>query len=237
MHNRLTIFNEFGITPKVSFDAAGQDFFIPVLDNSNLQNKALNAFEQSYNRTEEELTNLSSHIITELSYIINKQTALQIYVDVLHLFLALDTQLITNKHDDDITKLNNFLDSRFIYEDGKVGMVVCFGDHIKINSGIREALPESTAGVMLNKSGRGTQGFDVRAQVIDSDYSGLVHLSLSYTKKTPSKIFCGDKFVQQLILPIWQVAEFNEVTRDEYDNIMKNSSRGSKGFGSQNDVK
>ena len=112
-------------------------------------------------------------------------------------------------------------------------MLLDFGDHVKINSGIREALPHSYAGVFLNKSGKGTQGYDVRAQVVDEDYTGLVHLSLSYTKDMKmGEIYVGEKLVQQLILPIMLIDECEELDQIEYDEIMKDSERGDNGFDS-----
>lgn len=240
MGNTLKIYNEFGITPKVSFTAAGQDFFVPVLDTLDLQKKAMKAFEKSYNKTESELNSMIEYIRQELSSKIDLDAANKICVDTLHLFLALDTVFTRNKHDSINDKIDTFLAHRFLYKDGKAGMVLDYGDHVKINSGIHEALPTGYAGVMFNKSGRGTQGFDTRACVIDEDYSGLVHLSLAFTKDMDpddGQIYAGDKIVQQLVLPIWQVSQFDELTESDYNELMKNSSRGSNGFGSQNEVK
>lgn len=237
MGNTLKIYNEFGITPKVSFTAAGQDFFIPVLNTVELQNKAMAAFEKSYGLGTDQLTSLRNTAYDLLVSRIGKEAADVASVDVVHLFLALDTVFKRNKHDTLEEKLVTFFDHRLLYEKGKAGMILDYGDHIKINSGIHEALPTGYAGVMMNKSGRGTQGFDVRACVIDEDYSGLVHLSLAFTKDMDpddGRVFVGDKIVQQLVLPIWQVSQFDEISKDEYDEMMKGSSRGSDGFGSTN---
>ena len=112
-------------------------------------------------------------------------------------------------------------------------------DALFINSGIKIALPHNYAGVYLNKSGKGNAGFDVRAQVVDEDYSGYVHLSQSYSKDLINDgkniVYCGDKLVQMLILPVLHTTPV-EVSLEEYNEIMNGTQRGESGFGSS-DVK
>ena len=50
-------------------------------------------------------------------------------------------------------------------------------------------------------------------------------------------IWCGDKVIQQLILPIWQVSDVDELSEDDYKELMKDSKRGENGFGSQDHKK
>ena len=103
-------------------------------------------------------------------------------------------------------------------------------------TGIKEAINHGYAGVFLNKSGRGTKGFDVRAQVVDEDYTGHVHLSLQYLGKDREQgvVFCGDKIIQQLVIPVLSEA-VEELTSDEYDKVMTGSARGDSGFGSSDE--
>ena len=69
------------------------------------------------------------------------------------------------------------------------------------------------------------------------DYSGYVHLSLAYTLSSNNGIiYAGDKLIQQCILYIVDTSDTSEVSEDEYIELMKNSKRGSKAFGSS-DVK
>ena len=78
---------------------------------------------------------------------------------------------------------------------------------------------------------------DVRACVVDEDYSGYVHLSLAYTVSSNNGIiYAGDKLIQQCILYIVDTSDTTEVSEDEYIELMKDSKRGSKAFGSS-DVK
>mgnify|MGYP002514630922 CR=1 FL=1 len=99
-------------------------------------------------------------------------------------------------------------------------------------------MPHGYAGVYLNKSGKGNAGFDVRAQVVDEDYAGYVHLSMAFTKDTENtnkNIYCGDKLTQMMLIPVFH-DEYVETDEDNYNKIMENSQRGDKGFGSS-DVK
>ena len=119
-------------------------------------------------------------------------------------------------------------------EDGRPGVELHCNDHLFINSGIKVALDHDTAGVFMNKSGRGTKGFDIRAQVVDEDYSGYVHLSVAYTKDNVDDglIYAGDKLTQMLILPIIHKGVVEEMDEAAYEELMKNSERGADGFGS-----
>lgn len=243
MGKTLRIWNEFGETPKVSFKAAGQDFFIPRLNGKTADKKraAYSAFQKSFNITKPEihkLCNEAKHILMEK--IGDAVRAEENTLDTVHLFLALDSVMTRNSHSTMSEKLVNFCDYRLDYDkkEDKVGLWLDFGDQLKINSGIHEILPHNYAGVFLNKSGKGNDGFDVRSQVVDEDYTGCVHLSISFTKDKKSPIiWCGDKIIQQLILPIWQVSDINELSKHDYMELMKDSERGDNGFGSQDHKK
>ena len=88
--------------------------------------------------------------------------------------------------------------------------------------------------MFFNKSGKGNKGFDVRAQVVDEDYTGYVHLSKAYTKDNVMDgiVFCGDKLTQMLILPVIHKDECEELDETAYNEIMEGSQRGDDGFGS-----
>lgn len=240
MGNKLKIWNEFGETPKVSYTAAGQDFCIPKLNGKTTEQKeaAMKAFQKSFGVSEKEIHDLCSSAQQLLfGRIGDVERAVNNTLDTVHLFLALDSTITKRKGPTMVEQLQEFIDTRLEYDksEDKVGLWLAPNDHLKINSGIHEVLPHNYAGIMMNKSGRGTQGFDVRACVVDEDYTGLVHISLAYTKEKRSPvIWCKDKIVQQVILPIYQVSEFDEVTPDEYGKLMTGSERGNDGFGSTN---
>lgn len=235
-NNKLKIVNDFGITPKTSFTAAGIDFFIPKIASlePDKQMVAYHSFEKSFNKTDKELDELRKTTYNILSTKINNiATIHKILFDVMHLYLALDNRYKRSSKLSDIEKIVDFIDYNLTFKDSEtVGINLDDSDQLKINSGIKEALPHDYAGIFFNKSGRGNDGLDVMSCVIDEDYTGYVHLSVINSKKTSYKVYCGEKLVQQVILPIYQVSDIEEINDDEYQEIMKDSQRGDGGFGS-----
>lgn len=228
----LNIFNDFGITPTTNFTAAGLDFYIPNLDTQEKVDKWIKAvsekFELSY------LNELFNKISLFNSYNGAELPDTTIW-NIVQLYVSLDSAYL-NGFDD---KVSAFVEEYLIFDKkGNPGMRLKPLDHTLFNSGIKVALPHNTAGVFFNKSGKGTKGFSIRAQVVDEDYSGYVHLSNAYTKdnKDDGIIYVGDKITQMVVLPIILVNKCNELTIDEYKELMKNSKRGSSAMGSS-DVK
>ena len=235
-NNKLKIVNDFGITPKTSFTAAGIDFFIPKIASlePDKQMMAYHSFEKSFNKTDKELDELRKTTYNILSTKINSiDTIHKILFDVMHLYLALDNKYKRSSKLSDLEKIVDFIDYNLTFKDSEtVGIKLDEADQLKINSGIKEALPHDYAGIFFNKSGRGNDGLDVMSCVIDEDYKGYVHLSVINSKKTSYKVYCGEKLVQQVILPIYQVSDIEEINDDAYQEIMKDSQRGDGGFGS-----
>ena len=60
-------------------------------------------------------------------------------------------------------------------------------------------------------------------------------MSAAYDKDRPCEIYCGDKFVQFVILPIVKT-NLTEVDKDKFNELHSDSQRGADGFGSS-DVK
>lgn len=253
--NKLKIYNEFGINPTTNFTAAGLDFYIPNLyfDNPEDQDNIWKELGKSFKVDIETLKEIGDHLVSQvLGNSLGKISEEYVYKNVLnlvHLYCAYDTEFFIHptgfntKYDKKYypEHIEIFIDEVLIIpcEDGKpFGLMLFNSDTLFFNSGIRVALPKDTAGVFLNKSGKGNAGFDVRAQVVDVDYAGLVHLSMSYTKdnRLSSKVFIGDKLVQMLILPIYQTDGVECLDRETYDKLMKDSLRGTDGFGSS-DIK
>lgn len=72
---------------------------------------------------------------------------------------------------------------------------------------------------------------DVGATIIDEDYQGEVHISLTNTSSEPVAIYYGEKIAQFIIKPI--IIDDTEVV--DIDDLYKetgDSSRGANGFGS-----
>lgn len=232
----LNIFNDFGITPTTNFTAAGLDFYIPNLDTQEKVDKWIKAvsknFELSYlNELFNKISLFTSYNGTELS-----DTTIW---NIVQLYTSLDSSYTNYNFDNFDDKVSAFVDDYLVFDkNGIPGMRLQPLDHTLFNSGIKVALPHNTAGIFFNKSGKGTKGFSVRAQVVDEDYSGYVHLSNAYTKENDSDgiIYVGDKITQMVIVPIVLVNKCNELSKEEYDKIMSSSQRGDKAMGSS-DVK
>lgn len=233
-NNKLKIVNDFGITPKTSFTAAGIDFFIPKLASlePDKQMMAYHSFEKSFGMTDKQLDKIRKMIYNVLCTKFGDYNLIhKILFDVMHLYLALDNKFQRSDKYTLLEKVTNFIEYNLTFKDQEtVGIRLDDADQLKINSGIKEALPHDYAGIFFNKSGRGNDGLDVMSCVIDEDYTGYVHLSVINSKKTSYEVYCGEKLVQQVILPIYQVSDIDEITDDEYQEIMKDSKRGDGGF-------
>ena len=199
---------------------------------------------KSYKKTEEELYEIIDTLglyiqSTFDTYDFNKINA----INILHLYLALTPpdDVYDNEEPEQQSlsdSIDEFVSYRLIFDDNYVpGIVVFPGDYLLFNSGIKMKLQPDTAGVFFNKSGKGNQGFDIRACVVDEDYAGFVHLSSAYDKEAyfGENIYCGDKFSQMVVLPVVKTS-ISELDESKYEELMANSQRGADGFGSS-DVK
>ena len=186
------------------------------------------AFEKSYGMTREE-------IIEMRQYFIDADITLHL-TNIMHLYLSLYSVKMADLSR--YGRIDYFIKHYLVYDSkGTPGVKLQLNDTLFINSGIKVALPHGYAGVYLNKSGKGNAGFDVRAQVVDEDYTGYVHLSQAFTKDADYKnvVYCGDKLTQMLILPVLHTTPV-EVSESDYMVEMAGSQRGDDGFGSS-DVK
>lgn len=235
----LKIFNDFGITPTTNYVAAGLDFYIPYLDTIDKVNRWIEAISQNKQKFPKDyLENVFNKLNDKLSNAEDKNVNKIILWNIVQLYISLDSGYLELFNDLD-TKICEFIHEYLVFDkSGKPGIALKPLDHTLFNSGIKVALPHNTAGIFFNKSGKGTKGFSVRAQVVDEDYSGYVHLSNAYTKENDNDgiIYVGDKITQMVIVPIVLVNKCNELSKEEYDKIMSSSQRGDKAMGSS-DVK
>ena len=235
-NQNLNIFNDFGITPTTNFAAAGLDFYIPNLDTQEKVDKWINAVSPKFKR--EYLTELFNKISLFTSHNFVKLSTNTIW-NIVQLYVSLDSSCLTQGFEKFEDRVSAFVEEYLVFDkNGNPGMKLRTLDHTLFNSGIKIALEHNTVGIFFNKSGKGTKGFSVRAQVVDEDYSGYVHLSNAYTKENEDDgiIYVGDKITQMVILPVVLINKCNELTIDEYEELMKNSERGSNAMGSS-DVK
>lgn len=106
------------------------------------------------------------------------------------------------------------------------------GSRILIPSGIKTAIQPGTMLMAANKSGVSTkQGLVYTAEIVDSDYSGEIHLGIANFTDEPTKIVSGQKLVQFIHTPVI-LSKPTEVDAERYEAYHMGSARGEKGFGS-----
>ena len=259
----MKIYNAFGIKPTNTYTSAGTDYYIPNLDTPEKVALAYKAYEKSYGKTIEEVRDIARKINLILE---DKKSNIPVeqVPNLTQLFLAIyDPELEEAKNTSMLMTIDYFISEFVVYDEknNKVGVKMHLNDTLFVNSGIKVALdtvlsdktgPNPThlvdlfrllgigvAGLYVNKSGNGNKGWDVRACLVDEDYAGFVHLSMSYTKEVIENkqniVYCGDKLTQMMLIPVFH-DEYIETDEDNYDKIMENSQRGDKGFGSS-DIK
>ena len=106
-------------------------------------------------------------------------------------------------------------------------------ESILIPSGVKMELPPGYSMIFLNKSGNASKlKLDVLAQVIDSGYSGEIHLNVINNGNQSVKLYNGMKILQGIIIRI-ELPKVVLIKESElYAN--RNTNRGTKGFGSTN---
>ena len=92
--------------------------------------------------------------------------------------------------------------------------------------------PRGFALVMKEKSGVATKKkISILANLIDSDYRGIVHAHLHNTSPSDIAIFKeGEKVCQGIVVPLWIGLP------KQVDHIDENTERGTGGFGSLDHV-
>ena len=231
----MKILNEFGITPTRNHTAAGYDFYIPNINKTVEESEdILNAFSKSYKKSVDELKDLINKLYLQISAVYGEDKVENNEMNILMLYLALDSSHL----EDNEYKIEKFVDDWLIFdENNKAGINAKFGDHVFFNTGIHTYFEHGKCGLFVNKSGKGTKGWDIRACLVDEDYTGFVHLSLSFTKLNATQdgnIYVGDKLTQMMVLTVDQ-DNVEELSKDEYDALTNESTRGSSGFGSSDE--
>jgi dUTP pyrophosphatase len=103
------------------------------------------------------------------------------------------------------------------------------GESMFIPSGLEFHIPKNYALIAFNKSGVAVkQGLQVGACVIDSDYTGEVHIHVTNVTDRAVTILPQQKIIQLLLCPV-VLAETEEVEEFFRES---DSQRGSGGFGS-----
>lgn len=125
-----------------------------------------------------------------------------------------------------------------LYEDYQItDIIVGPQSRVLIPSGIKVLLtPQNSMFMAANKSGISTkQGLIYGAEIVDSPYTGEVHLSIINTSRKEQVIQSGKKVEQFIHVPIF-LSEPEEIPNQLYEEVAKNwGTRGAKAFGSSDD--
>ena len=237
----MKIYNGFSQTPTRNFSAAGIDFFIPNIDDTNIEQSdiATKALKESYKITDDDITVLLQIAISMAEPNV-REVILSNKLNFVHLYYGLkDKARYINMRNDTLeNKIKYFIDNVLIIDNNKrLGVQCYFSDMLFINSGIKVALNPYTSLEFKNKSGKGCQGWTVKACLVDEDYAGYMHLSMQYLwwENELGRVYIGDKLTQGTVQTIL-TDDAEEISEEEYNALMKNTKRGANGFGSS-DVK
>ena len=121
---------------------------------------------------------------------------------------------------------------RYVVDGNELFITLLPGSRILIPSGIKTAIAPGTMLMAANKSGVSTrQGLVYTAEIVDSDYSGEIHLGIANFTDEATVIKTGQKLVQFIHTPVI-LSIPQEITKEEFEEYHSNSKRGEKGFGS-----
>lgn len=105
---------------------------------------------------------------------------------------------------------------------------------VLIPTGIRVLIePKDSMLMAANKSGIATKrGLIYTAEIVDSPYTGEIHIGILNTSDHTCTIHAGDKIMQFIHIPIIPT-EPEEISQNEYEELAESwGTRGSNGFGS-----
>lgn len=111
-------------------------------------------------------------------------------------------------------------------------MTVPAHSRILIPSGVKTYFDAGGALIAANKSGVATKkGLVFAAQVVDSDYTGEIHLGIINTTDRPVTVRTGEKIMQFIHMPVY-LSDFEEIDDAEFAYLHQTSERQDGGFGS-----
>lgn len=154
---------------------------------------------------------------------------------------GLDFYVPTNLTSEDIHSKNGF-------DSGGYDLDIPFSEHfvrhIALQPGHRVLIPSGIKGLLeppasmlmaANKSGISTKkGLIYTAEIVDSPYTGEIHIGVYNTSHEIQVIEAGTKLVQFIHVPIY-LTEPEEVIKEEFDEDAQYwGTRGNNGFGSTN---
>ena len=120
--------------------------------------------------------------------------------------------------------------------DGIMKLYIPPGASALIPSGIKVEIPYGFMGLFCNKSGVASKlSLMIGAQVIDTFYSGEVHIDLHNVGTEIVELAEDAKLAQMTLVPALNVDLTLVEEEDLYDWMHQNQTRGERGFGSSNE--
>jgi dUTP pyrophosphatase len=117
--------------------------------------------------------------------------------------------------------------------DHELKVFICIdpGTTVKINTGVKIAIPNGVVGLVFPRSGLSTKSNLMMVNsvgVIDSDYPGEISVTFKNVGLRPAMIFHGDR-IAQLALVDCHVTALTQISEDEHASI--HSAKGSERVG------
>ena len=130
----------------------------------------------------------------------------------------------------DLIKKNPFV--KCSIDDDNMHICIPANGKVLIPSGIKTFMSTDSALIGANKSGIASKkGLVFGAHVIDSDYSGEIHINVINTTSNDVIVSSGEKLIQFIHTPVI-LSSLEEIDTPEYEDLHLNSVRGEGGFGS-----
>ena len=128
--------------------------------------------------------------------------------------------------------LDELVSKFYLHKSGK-GFFIPLSSNVCIPSGIKVEIPYGYMGLFLNKSGMASKNsLVIGAQVIDTFYSGEIHIDLHNIGFEEIKIEPGQKLAQMVMVPILSCDLVKVEENQLYDWMKEKKLRGENGFGS-----
>lgn len=136
---------------------------------------------------------------------------------------------------DDLCELNKNA-VKAVFDKGEVvGFVIRPHSNILIPSGIKMEIATGYMGMFADKSGIASKKeLLVGAKIIDTNYSGEIHLDIHNVSNKDQEVLFGQKMVQLIFVPIgsFQLLEISGKDLYEWNSDGSKEVRGEGGFGS-----
>lgn len=97
----------------------------------------------------------------------------------------------------------------------------------RIDLGIGFAVPAGYCGFVVERSSQGKKGVHVIGPIVDSGYTGNVHVTLVNDSKEPYEVAAGDRICQMVVMAVYRepLEEVTELEGDRGDNAHGSTGR------------